>query len=125
MPKTDVLFYCERDGSVPLVDWLDGLPEKVSLRCLARLERLGQMGHELRRPEAAYLKGGIYELRRRIGTVNYRMLYFFHGRDAVVVSHGFSKREAKVPVTEIASAMRRKKMFEADPGNHTHRAIIQ
>jgi len=53
--------------------------------------------------------------------VNYRMLYFFHGRKVVVVSHGFSKQQAKVPTREISLALRRKKEYEANPAAHTFR----
>ena len=41
---------------------------------------LSQLGHELRRPLADYLDQGIYELRARIGQVNYRILYFLYGQ---------------------------------------------
>lgn len=121
MPKTKVLFYREQDGSVPLLQWFEGLPAKCIARCQARLERLEQSGHELRRPEADYLEEGIYELRTRLGSVNYRLLYFFHGREAVVISHGLSKQQAKVPVSEIDLALRRKRDFETDPDKHTCR----
>jgi len=45
------------------------------------------------------------------------MLYFFHGRTAVVVSHGIVK-ESAVPPREIAVAVKRKKAFQADPDKH-------
>jgi phage-related protein len=48
------------------------------------------------------------------------MLYFFHGQKAVVLSHGFSKQQAKVPVREIRAAIERKKRFEAKPRQHTY-----
>jgi hypothetical protein len=48
------------------------------------------------------------------------MLYFFHGRQAVVVSHGLTK-EDKVPTKEIDLAVARKAAFEKDPGKHTFR----
>jgi len=32
-----------------------------------------------------FLKDGIYELRVRKGRVNYRTLYFFHGRNLAVL----------------------------------------
>jgi len=63
MPPTQIIFYREEHGGVPLLDWLDGLPDKARLKCLARLQRLEMLGHELRRPEADYLRDGIYELR--------------------------------------------------------------
>jgi hypothetical protein len=63
MPTTEVIFYQEEDGTIPIVDWLDGLHNKAQVKCLARLGRLEELGHELRRPEADLLRDGIYELR--------------------------------------------------------------
>ena len=94
MPATEVVFFQEEDGSVPILAWLTDLPQKARLKCLAKLARLEELGHELRRPEADLLRDGIYELRVRLGSVNYRMLYFFHGRVAAVVSHGLTKEKA-------------------------------
>lgn len=51
-------------------------------KCLVKLGRLEELGHELRRPEADYLRDDIHELRVRFQSVNYRMLYFFRGRTA-------------------------------------------
>ncbi len=119
MPETRVVFYKEDDDSVPILAWLDSLPKKVKVKCRKRIERLGNLGHELRRPEADYLRDNIYELRVRYQRVNYRMLYFFHGRTAVVVSHGLIK-ERVVPLREINRAVERKGKFELDPEKHTY-----
>ena len=119
MPKTDVVFYREDDGSVPILDWLDSLPPKALDKCTVRIERLGELGHELRRPEADFLQDGIYELRVGLQHVNYRILYFFHGRMAAVVSHGLVK-EREVPPIEIARAIQRKRKFEKNPKTHTY-----
>jgi hypothetical protein len=43
MPATDVLFFRESDGSVPVMEWLDALPAKVQDKCLARLTRLREL----------------------------------------------------------------------------------
>ncbi len=120
MPKTKVVFYREEDGSVPLLEWFDGLTEKAQDKCLARIERLRELGHELRRPEADFLRDGIHELRAKHANMNYRMLYFFHGQTAVVVSHGFAKQEAAVPAGEIKKALERKARFASDPKRHGH-----
>ncbi len=56
MPRTEVVFYAEDDGTCPLLDWMDGLPQKAQDKCIVRIERLGEMGHELRRPEADFLR---------------------------------------------------------------------
>jgi phage-related protein len=78
MPQTQVVFFRESDGTVPILDWFDALPTKALDKCRVKIERLQALGHELRRPEADFLRDGIYELRVRLGTVNYRMLYFFY-----------------------------------------------
>ena len=118
LPPTEIIFYRDEEGRVPLLDWLDGLPAKALLKCLARLQRLEMLGHELRRPEADYLRDGIYELRASFQAVHYRMLYFFHKTQAIVVSHGLLK-EREVPAVEIERAIERKRQFEHAPEKHT------
>ena len=103
-----------------MVRWLDDLHSKARQKCLVRLERLEAMGHELRRPEADYLRNDIYELRASHQGVHYRMLYFFHGTAAIIVSHGLIK-EREVPPREIDLAIRRKGQFEASPKRHAYR----
>jgi hypothetical protein len=85
-----------------------------------RIERLKELGHELRRPEADLLRDGIHELRVNLRGINYRMLYFFHGSVAAVLSHGTVK-EGIVPPREIEHAIERKRRFEQNVTRHTHR----
>lgn len=117
MPKADLVLFREEDESVPLADWLDTLPKKAQAKCVGALRRLELLGHELRRPEADYLRDDIFELRVGLQGVNYRMLYFFHGRTVIVVSHGLTKERA-VPPKEIDRAVERRKRFIADPKSH-------
>ncbi|HUU23619.1 MAG TPA: type II toxin-antitoxin system RelE/ParE family toxin [Phycisphaerae bacterium] len=108
---------------MPLLDWLDRMPDKVRIKCIGKIGRLQGLGFELLatgRQEAAYLGSGIYELRVRRRHVNYRMLYFFQGRTAVVISHGTTK-ERRVEKRDIQLAVRRKGQFEGDPSAHTAR----
>jgi phage-related protein len=88
--------------------------DKVRLRAA----RLAELGHEMRRPEADYLRDGIYELRAAVRGVQYRVLYFFHEREAVILTNGLTK-EQRVPAREIDLALRRKRLFEDHPGKHT------
>jgi hypothetical protein len=46
------------------------------------------------------------------------MLYFFHGRAAVVLTHAVVK-EREVPTKEIDKALGAKEAFEGDPSAHT------
>ena len=93
MPQTRLLFFRNADGSAPVWEWLKDLRArnpKAYAKCVVRIGRVAELGHELRRPEADLLRDGIYELRARLGTVNYRMLYFFHGRSAAVLAHAIT-----------------------------------
>lgn len=123
MPEVQVLFYCDADGSVPVLEWLDELAQsdrRAYLKCREVIGRLAMMGSELRRPTADLLESGIYELRAKVGRVNYRVLYFFHGRHATILAHGLTK-EKSIPKADLQRAMARKAMYEADPQKHTHR----
>ena len=122
MPETQVRFYCDDDGSAPVLQWLDDLAERdrrAYLKCRELIGRLAQFGHELRRPSADLLSDGIYELRARVGRLNYRVLYFFHGRDIAVLAHAMTK-EREVPKADLLRAINRKVRFEADPDCHTY-----
>jgi phage-related protein len=121
LAQTEVFFFREpKDNSVPLLRWLEGLPTKVQAKCIERIDRLGELGHELRRPEADFLRDGIYELRASYQGVHYRMLYFFAGKAVVVLSHGLTK-EREVPPREIHQAATRKKKVEANFDQFTFR----
>src|SRR4051794_40661670 len=133
MPRTDVVFYRDDDGSVPVLEWIDGLVLKARLKIFVRLERLRELGHELRRPEADLLRDEIHELRISLNHVQYRILYAFHTetqsvreaeaktikkgstrkgrtegptarRTIAVVAHGITN-EGKVPDEEINRAL--------------------
>jgi len=64
MPRTAVAFYQDDDGTVPVRDWLADLLDrdpKAFAQCVAVIRRLHELGFELRRPQADYLRDGIYE----------------------------------------------------------------
>ncbi len=122
MPQAELIFYQEDDGSVPVREWLLDLQRsnrRAFAKCVDKLGLLSEQGHELRRPHADMLRDGIYELRARSGNVNYRILYFFHGKNVAVLGHALTK-EAKVPTKDIDRAIRRKQIYEKDPAGHSY-----
>jgi phage-related protein len=124
MPRTQVAFYQDADGRAPVVSWLRQLSEtnaRAWAHCRARIELLAQFGHELRRPAADYLRDGIYELRAKQGHVQYRILYFFHGRQVAILAHSLTKEDT-IPVTDLERAIKRKQLFESNPRKHTYEA---
>ena len=122
MPKIELLFYRDERGQAPVVEWLRELrrkDKKAYAKCNARIQVLAQLGHELRRPMADYLRDGIHELRIRHGHVNYRILYFFHGQAVAILAHGLTK-EDEVPNADIERAIQRKEAFAKDPAKHSY-----
>lgn len=107
-------------GSIPIDEWLEELSvynPRAYAKCLSRVILLEEAGFALRRPAAALLRDGIYELRAAVGNVNYRILYFFYGQNVVVLSHGLTK-EDRVPSIEIDRAVQRMRLVEANADKH-------
>jgi phage-related protein len=125
LPTTRVYFYQDANGRAPVREWLRELRRNDARgheKCVARIERLAELGHELRRPEADTLRDGIHELRARRGTVNYRILYFFcslEGKSTAVLAHALTK-EGAVPRADIERALERKQRVTRDPKTHIH-----
>lgn len=98
-PRKIIVFYRDNSGFAPVFEWL----------------------RELRRPLADLPRDDIYELRIRVGRVNYRIRYFFHGRKLSVAAQARSK-EDRVPATEIDGSIRLKREFAADREKHSFTA---
>ncbi len=118
MPKTEIVLYSKEDGTCPLLEWMDALPPKAQDKCIVKIERLKEMGQELSRPEADYLRDKIYELRAALQGIQYRILYFFHDKLGVI-SHGLIKEEEKVPPNDIDLAIERREKFKKNPSRYT------
>ena len=118
MPKTDIVIYQEKDGSVPLVKWLKKQSQRVQDKCITMIDMLAAEGHELRRPYADYLDKGIYELRPIVKRVQYRILYCFVGKNIVLLTNGLIKTD-KVPTIEIKKAMEYRDKFVKNPSLHS------
>jgi phage-related protein len=126
LPPTEILFYRDRTGRVPVRDWLQALRwrDRVAYsKCVSAIGRLAAEGHELRRPTAAHLRSGLHELRIHRGRVHLRILYFFHGRNVVVLAHGLTKEDV-VPRADIHRALIRKAAYEEQPQSHTFQEEI-
>lgn len=123
MPTTLILFYQEKEGDSPVVNWLNELKvnnRKGFANCVGRIRQLQTMGHELKRPSTDYLRDGIYELRAKHRNVQYRLLYFFNGKNIAVLGHSIVKKTSAVPNKDIELAIQRKKKFEQNHKKHTY-----
>jgi hypothetical protein len=103
------------------MDWLDDLEvnePKIYKKCLYSILALSQHGHQLRRPMAAPLRDGVYELRPKKGHVHYRLLYGFIGSHVALIALGTTKEDVVDP-KDIDRAVECLKLAEKDPNRHT------
>jgi hypothetical protein len=89
-------FYKDEDGSFPVRDWLDAIPEEVRGKVLARINLLKVGGPTLDYPYTSQIEGRLREARLRFGKTRYRILYFFDEARTAVLLHGFTKATAAV-----------------------------
>lgn len=123
MPKTEVVFYKDDDGSVPVLDWLVEIGKRnknIPIKFRARRKILEEHGRSLHTHRYYdYLNDGIWELRFKDNRIQCRILFFYHGRNITVLSHAITK-EDKIPRVDLETALLRKQIFEADPVSHTY-----
>jgi len=120
VPETQVFFYRNDEGRVPALEFFGELLRanpKAYANCLAKIRLLKAFGNELRRPHVDYLRDGIHELRAKEKTVQYRILFFYHGRNIAILSHVLTK-EQEVPAMDIERALERKGRYEQNPSKH-------
>jgi phage-related protein len=101
-----VLYTTER-GDSPIDEFLDGLDKKSRAKVAAYLSLLEEEGPDLKRPYADIVRGKIRELRIHYSSNQYRVLYFFHVRDQIVLLHAFSKKTQQLKEKDITLSERR------------------
>jgi hypothetical protein len=120
MPNTEILVFRDSEGRSEFFEWLAANAKKKQLRakCFAKIVLLGNLGNELRRPNADFLRDGIYELRFQYRNVNYRVLYGFVGQKIALISHVTTKL-AKVANKDINTAVQRLALAKQCPDTYT------
>ncbi len=121
-PGTDggakLVLYCEEDGTVPVVEWMDGLPPRARARVFVRLERLAARWYALGPKETTLIRDGFHELSVRHAGLGYFVYYFRFGLASIVLVGADTRklRGRRVPTVDVA--FDRKRRFELDPRAH-------
>lgn len=103
----DLVLYTTARGDSPIDEFLDGLDKKSRAKVAAYLSLLEEEGSNLKRPYADVVRGKIRELRIHYSSNQYRVLYFFHVRDQIVLVHAFSKKTQQLKEKDIELSERR------------------
>lgn len=108
----EIIFYEDEKGEKPAKLFIERLSNKDKVKVVHSIEKLSAIGNELRRPNSAYLRNDILELRIPGKDNQLRILYFFFSGNKAVLSHGFIKKTMKVPNNEIDLAIKHKEDYE-------------
>lgn len=112
----EIVIFKNKDNSVPFIEWFNDISKhdpRIPAKIRATLQILQEHGFKLRRPVADYLRDNIYELRIRLGRINYRVFYSFHDNEIVLLTG--CVKEAKVPENEINKAIRMLELYKSNP----------
>jgi phage-related protein len=108
----EIEFYKDNRSIEPAKNFLLSIPKKAQAKFFFLIDLLKENGPELKRPYADILKNGIYELRVEFQKSQYRILFFFIIGKYIYLSHGFIKKQWKVPNKEIVKAKNHKEILE-------------
>lgn len=103
----DLVLYATERGDSPIDEFLDGLDKKSRAKVAAYLSLLEEEGPNLKRPYADVVRGKIRELRIHYSSNQYRVFYFFHVRDQIVLVHALSKKTQQLKEKDIELSERR------------------
>jgi phage-related protein len=107
-----VEFYKTRTGEEPVRQFLDTLPTGFRAKASRSLLILQDAGNRLREPYSKLIQDGVYELRVQFAGDIVRVFYFFFVGRKIIVTHGFKKKTAKTPRSEIDKALAYKEDYE-------------
>lgn len=104
--KWNVIPYETESGKVPVMEFLDTLPQKHQEKAFRTIDLLRDRGTYLPMPHAKQISGELWELRTQFSSDISRVFYFAHTKNTFVLLHGFAKKTQKTPGREIIRAQR-------------------
>jgi phage-related protein len=95
-----VVFYRTATGDEPVRVWLRNL-SKEDKKAIGTDILTVQKGWPVGMPVCRPLGGGLYEVRTTLRARIARVIFCFHGKDTVVLLHGFIKKSKKTPAGDL------------------------
>lgn len=110
-PRLAVRFYRETSGTEPVRDWLKTLPHDERREIGMDIKTV-QFGWPMGMPVVDHIGGGIWEVRSRLSTRIARVLFALEA-DAMILLHGFIKKDRKTPKLDLDLARQRLKKLRS------------
>jgi phage-related protein len=100
-------------GRCPVQEFIDSLDTRSKARIARTLDLLEQFGIKLGMPYAKHVEGDLWELRTRVGSSQYRIIYFLYSGGVFILLHAFTKKSGTIPQQDLRTARDRRAEFLA------------
>lgn len=108
----EIIYYAKEDGTKPIKEFLDSLPDKLAAKAYHDIGILKMNGNTLREPYSKPIEQGLFELRTtQSGTIS-RIFYFFIVGRKIILTSGFIKKTQNTPKSQIDLALKYKADYE-------------
>ncbi|MCF8039098.1 MAG: type II toxin-antitoxin system RelE/ParE family toxin [Desulfohalobiaceae bacterium] len=112
MTMKTISFYRTASGKCPVKEHLDALTDIQATKVAWVLKLI----REIDQVPSKYFKklvntNDIWEVRIDVGKDTFRLLGFFYGQQAIILTNSFQKKSQKTPTKEIQLAESRKKEY--------------
>lgn len=100
-----LFYYRKPSGKIPVIEFLDSLPEHDSAKIRHDIGLLVAKGTQECRLSLRHIEGKLWEIRFRL-SAGYRIFYFIITED-IFLLHAYKKQSQKAPDHEIKVALKR------------------
>ena len=107
----EIEYYETGRARCPIREFIDSLDSKSKAKVARTIDLLEQFGIELGMPYAKHIEEELWELRTRVGTNQYRIIYFLFTGKVFILLHGFMKKSGRIPERDLKIARDRRDDF--------------
>ena len=105
----EIEYYKDASGRWPVKEFIDELGVKERAKVAWTIDLLEEFGISLGMPYAEHVEGELWELRARLASNRYRIIYFLYTGKTFVMLHGFAKKTQKISRADLQIARNRLK----------------
>lgn len=114
------VFYHKENGDIPVVQYLDSLPDKQAAKVIRSMHLLEEFGPSIGAPHVENIRENIRCLRVIQGSNIFRIFFFTFVDQQLVLLSGFTKKTPKTPLDEIRLALRYRDDFMNQKERDSH-----
>jgi phage-related protein len=112
----NVIFYSDSKGQRPVEYFLASLTKKAKIKMFKYIALLGEkkpseLSRDKHYKNLSYYPG-LWEVRVDFGSNYYRIIYFYHVGDTIVLLHAFKKKTDETPPEELTIALKNKEDWQ-------------